>query len=107
MAISPQLSKYSKQVVSKNNLSFPILSDEENKIAKKFGIVFTLPKDLQEVYNGFGIDLVRFNGNDRWELPLAGHFIIDTNGIIRDVAVSHDYTRRPEPQELMTLLSHI
>lgn len=107
MAISPQLSKYSKQVVSKNELTFPILSDEGNSVARQFGTVFTLPKDLQEVYSGFGIDLVRFNGNDSGELPLAGHFIIDTNGIVRDVSVSYDYTRRPEPQELVKILSHI
>lgn len=107
VAISPQLSKYSKQVVSKNKLTYPVLSDENNNVAEQFGIVFTLPKALQEVYSNFGIDLVRFNGNDHWTLPLAGHFIIDTNGIIQDVAVSHDYTQRPEPKELMTILSHI
>lgn len=94
-------------MVSKNKLTYPILCDQGNAVAEKFGTVFTLPKDLQEVYSGFGIDLVRFNGNDDWKLPLAGHFIVDTNGIIRDVAVSHDYTTRPEPQELIKILSHI
>lgn len=107
VAISPQLSKYSKQVVSKNKLTFPVLSDEGNKVANSFGAVFTLPDTLKEIYSGFGIDLERFNGDDSWELPLTGHFIIDANGIIQDVAVSLDYTQRPEPKELLGLLANI
>ncbi len=107
IAISPQLSKYSKQVVSKNKLSFPVLSDEGNKVAEQFGTVVQLPEALKEIYLSIGIDLERFNGNDSWTLPIAGHFIIDANGIVQHVAIDIDHSNRPEPTDLLGLLANI
>ena len=96
--------KYSKQVVNKNNLTFPVLADIDNTVASLFGLAFTLPRDLEEIYTSFGIDLTRFNGNDSWQLPLSGRFIIDQQGIIRDVEVNPDYTQRPDPSEIVKIL---
>ena len=107
IAISPQLSKYSKQVVKKHNLTFPVLTDKDNRIAGDFGLPFTLPEKLQEVYSGFGIDLQRFNGNDSWELPMSGRFVIDSKGIVRSTEVHPDYTIRPEPIEIVDIIKSI
>ena len=107
VAISPQLSKYSKQVVSKNKLSFPVLSDKDNKYARQLDLDFILPERLQGAYTTFGIDLERFNGNDSWVLPMCGRFIVDTNGIITNAEVHVDHTHRPEPSEIVDLLKSI
>jgi len=45
--ISPQLEKYSRQIAKKYNLDLPILSDPGNKVAEKFGLVYSLPEDLK------------------------------------------------------------
>lgn len=103
IAVSPQLSKYTKQVVKKNNLTFPVLMDSDNGYAKKLGLTFPLPEKLKEVYLSFGIDLERFNGNDSWELPMSGRFLIDSKGIIQNVDVHPDHTIRPEPIEMIDL----
>lgn len=103
--ISPQLAKYSKQVSKKHNLTFPVLSDHENQVATLFGLAFELPEDLRQVYRTFGIDLERFNGNDSWTLPISGRFVMDKHGGIMDVQVDPDYTKRPEPSEIITLLN--
>ena len=107
IAISPQLSKYSKQVVKKNGLTFPVLTDQDNKYGTKLNLDFILPEKLQEVYKALGIDLERFNGNDSWVLPMAGRFIIDSNGIIRNAEVNPDHTIRPEPSEIVDLMKSI
>lgn len=60
-----------------------VLTDKDNIYADKLGLTFTLPEKLKETYSGFGIDLEQFNGNDTWELPMSGRFLIDTNGVIR------------------------
>lgn len=104
VVISPQLEKYSKQVSGKHNLTFPVLSDRENKVASLFRIVFELPKDLVEVYRKFGIDLERFNGNDLWTLPMAGRYIVDKGGIIIDAQIDPDYKIRPEPEDIVRIL---
>lgn len=107
VAISPQLPKYSKQIVKKNNLAFPVLADIDNEVATLFGLTFTLPGDLKEIYSNFGIDLERFNGNSAWQLPLSGRFISDSHGIIRNVEVHPDYTQRPDPSEIVELLKSL
>jgi peroxiredoxin len=104
IVISPQLEKYSKQVSKKHNLTFEILSDKENLVATSFGLSFELPMDLREVYNEFGIDLGRFNGNNLWSLPLPGRYIIDKNGIIISSEFDPDYTIRPEPNDILKIL---
>nr|WP_267313774.1 redoxin domain-containing protein [Desulfosediminicola flagellatus] len=107
IAISPQLSKYTQQVVKKNNLTFPVLVDADNGYAEKLGLTFPLPEKLKEVYKGFGIDLERFNGNNSWKLPMSGRFIIASDGIIRSTEVHPDHTIRPEPKEIVDLLKSI
>ena len=107
IAISPQLDKYTKQVVKKHNLSFPVLADNDNGYANELGLVFTLSEKLKKVYLSFGIDLGRFNGNDSWELPMSGRFIIDRKGIVRNADVHPDHTIRPEPADIVDLMKSI
>ena len=107
VAICPQLSKYSKQVVKKNGLTFPVLTDKNNRYAAKLNLDFILPEKLQEVYKALGIDLERFNGNNSWVLPMAARFIIDSNRIIRNTEVNPDHTIRPEPSEIIDLMKSL
>lgn len=107
VAISPQQLKYSRQIAKKHSLNFPILTDSGNEVATRFGLTHSLPDDLKALYEGFGIDLVRFNGNELWTLPLPGRFIIDDGGIIRNVEVHPDYTKRPEPSEIVDIVKSL
>ena len=104
MVISPQLGKFSRQIVKKHELTFPVLSDLGNQVAEKFGLRFALPGYLQEIYRGFGLELPRYNGDASWTLPLPARFIIDTDGLIRDAEVNADYTVRPEPEQTLRTL---
>jgi peroxiredoxin len=104
VAISPQLEKYSRQVAKKHDLTFSVLSDQGNKVASQFGLVYSFPADLRELYVNFGIDLERFNGDDSWTLPMPGRFIVDQEGIIVSEDVNPDYTKRPEPGGIIKTL---
>ena len=105
--ISPQLEKYSKQTVKKLDLTFNVLCDRENRVASQFGLAFKLPGDLREVYGSFGIDLERFNGDDSWTLPMPGRFILDRKGTVLHADVNPDYTKRPEPTDIMEILKAV
>ena len=99
MAISPQLVKYSKQMKSKHELEFDILSDEGNTVADEFGLKFAYPDYLIETYKGFGTDLERFNGDDSWTLPMPARYVVGQDGIVKAADVHPDYTKRPEPSK--------
>ena len=104
VVISPQLKKYLKKIAKNLKLTYNLLSDERNKVASQFGLVFSLPDDLHEVYLDFGADLMEYNGDDSWTLPMPGRFIINQQGIIRSVDVDPDYTVRPEPSDIIKIL---
>ena len=104
MAISPQLPQYSKELAFQHKLSFPVLYDKNNEVARKFGLVFRLPDDLQKTYQGFGVDLEKYNGNASWELPIPGSFVIGRDGKVIYASADPDYTVRPEPDEIITAL---
>jgi len=81
-----------------------VLGDKENRVASQFGLVFSLPDELRGIYGNFGIDLERFNGDDSWTLALPGRFIMDQQGTIISADVNPDYTKRPEPSEIIDIL---
>lgn len=105
VAISPQLAKYTKQMAKKHSITFSVLSDPENKVASKFGLVFSLPDDLRKLYLQFGINFKRFYGNGFWTLPMPGRFIVNGQGTIIQADVHPDYTKRPEPEDIVKVLA--
>ena len=48
--MSPELPTFSAELAAKYKLTFPVLNDHGLTIAKAFGLVFTLPDDLRDVY---------------------------------------------------------
>jgi len=84
-----------------------MLRDFGNRVAESYGLVFTLPDDLREIYMKFGIDLARGNGDGTWRLPVPARIVIDGQGIVRAVDADPDYTRRPEPIETVKTLERL
>ncbi len=107
VAISPMLQKYAGNLVRNLDLGFPLLLDPDNLLAKRFRMVFKLPQAMKEIYQSFGIDLERFNGNDSGELPLPGRFVVATDGTVVDADLHPDHTRRPEPEETLAILQQL
>ena len=87
--------------------AYAMLRDFGNRVAESYGLVFTLPDDLREIYTKFGIDLARGNGDGTWRLPVPARFVIDRQGIVRAVDADPDYTRRPEPADTVKILEQL
>ena len=107
VALTPNVERFVRQMVRKHQLTFPVLLDRGNGVAARFGLVYTLPPYLKELYLGFGNDLPRFNGDDSWTLPMPARFVIDRDGIIRSADVSPDYTVRSEPAKAVTAVREL
>lgn len=64
-----------------------------------------MPDDLRELYlNALSIDLGRVNGDQSWELPIPATFVIGQDGVITYASADPDYTRRPEPRDVLDAL---
>ncbi len=101
VAISPQSRANSRKSVRENGLSFAILSDPRNSVANAFGLRFAMPDYLVELYKSLGNQLPAFNGDDSWTLPMPARYVIGSDGIIAYAEVNPDYTRRPEPDDML------
>jgi len=97
VAISPELPDTSLSLVEKHQLDFEVLTDLDNELAKKMGLVFQLDKKLIEVYTKAGHDIAKAQGNDRFELPLPATYVVNSDGKILLAYVNTDYRQRLEP----------
>lgn len=105
VAISPQLPANSRKAMRQNGLEFPILSDAGNEVAAAFGLRFTLPDYLVELYRSLKNELPAFNGDASWTLPMPARYVIAPDGVIVYAEVNPDYTRRPEPSDMLPAIA--
>ena len=76
LAISPQPSRQSAAMAETSALPFPVLSDHNNQVAHRYGVVVTVPPDLQAAYRRLGHNLPAVNGVPGWELPMPASYVI-------------------------------
>ncbi len=107
VAISPQTPDHSLSTQEKNELTFEVLSDVGHQVARKFGLVFTMPTDLQNLYNDFGLDLPKHNGDRSFELPMPATYVVGKDGVIQYAFVPADYTQRAEPSEVLAAVKSL
>ena len=104
VAVSPQMPDATTDTATRNNLTFEVLSDTGNSVAKSFGLDFELAKELRPIYKSWGADLEKLNGDPPFSLPMAATYVIGRDGTIIESFVDPDYTKRMEPQAILDVL---
>jgi peroxiredoxin len=104
VAISPQTPDYALTDVEKKQLTFPVLTDRGNRVAREFKLVFALSDELKKLQTHFGSVLPKFNGDESWELPMPGTFVLDRHGIVRFASVDPNWMVRVEPAAILEAL---
>src|SRR6266849_5086194 len=107
VAISPQTPDHSRAFAEKLELTFALLSDMGNQVARQFGLVFTIAEGVRGAHIQVCADLPAFNGTDSWDLPMAGTFLIDQSGTVRMAFVDPDFTRRLDPSVIIARLNEL
>ncbi len=97
LAVSPQTSAASLATAERNALRFALLSDADNAVARRYGIVWRLDAELQALYQRLGHDLPRLNGSAKWELPIGAGYIVAPDGRVSLAHVDPRVNRRMEP----------
>jgi peroxiredoxin len=106
-AISPQTEKQAYFMHDQHKLSFPLLVDTHNEVARQFGLVYRASQEQQDLYRRTFVNLPLVNGDDSWTLPIPATYIIDRDGVVLCVWANEDYTERPEPLEILSRLEGI
>ncbi len=105
VAVSPQTPDSSMTIVQRQQLTYPVLSDTRNRVARRFGLVFSVGEDVREKYRSAGIDLARSNGDASWELPVPATYVIAPDRTITYAFVEADYTQRAAPDDVVAALA--
>ncbi len=107
VAISPQTPHHSRAMAEKLELTFALLSDMGNQVARQFGLVFTIDEAVRGAHKQVCAYLPAFNGDNSWELPMAGTFLVDQSGTVRQAFVHPDFTRRLDPSVVIARLNEL
>jgi peroxiredoxin len=104
LAVSPQSPDHNMALTEKHELTFEVLTDENNKLAKQLGISFKLQEFAIPTYQAIGINLEDFNQDDENTLPVPAVFVVDTDGVVIYKFVDTDYRNRLNIDELIQSL---
>ncbi len=104
VAISGETPDNSLTVEKKNNLEFEVLSDPHFDVARKFGIVYKVPKPINDVVLTYGLDFKQYYKTEESELPLSATYIVNQKGEIVYAFLEPDYKKRAEPSVIIETL---
>lgn len=107
VAISPNTPDESLSLMDENELTFPVLSDADNAVAKHFNLVYEMEEGLVEFYRDIGRDIDKMNGSDKWELPVPATYVVDQQGVIRYAFVDLNHRVRAEPADVVAAAAAI
>lgn len=107
IAITPEVDPYVQTTKQEHNLSFPILTDKNNMLARQFGLLWRLDADIQQLLLKWNVDLQQRHNSQHFELPVPATYIIDSHRNIHYSFIEEDYTLRAEPQQVLKELQSL
>ena len=107
VAVSPNTPDTSLTTVEKHSLTFPVLSDHDNLVAKEFNLVYEMTQENIENYEAKGRDIPGYNGTGNWELPIPATYVIDTDRVIRYAFVDANHRVRAEPSDVVAAAARL
>jgi peroxiredoxin len=107
VSIMPDSAQFTSRYVQQNALPFPILSDIDLGYALSLGLVFWVGAEVRSVYEGLGIDLEKYQGNQALFLPVAAKFVVGRDGLVKARQVNIEFRERMEPEAIVAALKDL
>lgn len=107
VAIAPEQPVDQQLSIEKLGIPFPLLVDEGNRLAERYGLVMIVEETLRPLYQQWGYDLPAYNDDDSWTLPLPATYVIDRQGTVAAACVTRDISRRMEPDDILRTLHNL
>ncbi len=105
VAVSPENPDHTVETKDREKLAFHVLSDNNNAVARQFGLVFPVSPEVLTIFKDrWNLDLKEQNGVDGGELPVPGTYVVDRDGTVIFSRADVDYRTRTEPEEILAAL---
>src|SRR5215213_4824399 len=102
IAITPEGLEGINKTIEKTKAVFPIIHDEEMKIAKGYKVAYEVDERTTGRYKSFGTDLLAINQQKlkAW-LPVPAVYIINKEGSVTYRYFNDDYKKRPAIKDIL------
>ncbi|MEO3862293.1 peroxiredoxin-like family protein [Acrocarpospora sp. B8E8] len=107
IAISPQRPDRSVSMRQINNLTFAVLSNPGNQIARQLGIITAPDPDARAAQLAMGIDVAAGNADGTASMPMPTVVLTDADGVIAWIDVHPNYSSRTEPANILTAITTV
>ena len=104
LALTPETGALPATLQARHENRFEVLCDVDFGVGVQAGVVYKVPPLYQANLAAAKLDLSILQGNAAWCLPIPAIFIIRPDGIIARRFVDIDFTKWPEPDEIITAL---
>jgi len=107
VAISGEPPDRTAQVVQKTGATFTVLSDPAYRVARQFGVVYEVPAGVAGLMASHGLDLPKYYGTGKAELPLSATYVVGREGKVTYAFLDADYKKRAEPADVLAALDRM
>jgi peroxiredoxin len=107
VAITPQKADGALSVQEKNDLTFTVLSDPGNQVARGLGVLTGPPADVAQAQMLLGLDVAAGNADGTDELPMPTVVVVDAAGTIAWIDVHPNYTTRTEVADILEAVANL
>lgn len=105
VAITPEMADGITKTVEKTGATFPIIYDQDMKIAKAYGVLYEVDEKTKTRYKSFGTDLLTINGQkEKAFLPVPAVYIVNRDGSVVYRFFDADYKKRVSVKEILDQL---
>ena len=105
VAIIPERQQYATEFKIDGHIPFPVLTDMDNGYAMSLNLAFWMGKEMKEIMRQRpDRDIVKFQGNESWMLPIPATFVVGPSGRISARFVDQDYRKRMAIDDLVAAL---
>jgi peroxiredoxin len=104
VAITPEGKEGIDSTIAKTGISFPIIYDEDMKIAGNYKVSFKVDDRTLGRYKNAGIDLLKTNNQKQATLPVPAAYIINRDGAVTFRYFNEDYKKQVSMKELLEAL---
>ena len=102
VAITPEAMEGITKTIEKTKVVFPILYDQDMKIAKAYQVSYEVDERTLNRYKNFGTDLLAINQQkQKAYLPVPAVYVINKEGSITYRYFNDDYKKRPSVKEIL------
>jgi peroxiredoxin len=101
IALSPQVPHRLAAIKNRFGFGFPVVSDTDNGLGRRFGITFTASPASQAHTRAHGSDLGEVLGTGEWELPMPTVVVIGQDRVVRFADVHPDWLVRTEAEAVI------